>query len=429
MSWWDDVVRTVFGGGQQQSAPRPKPPTAHTRQREGGGSFQPTTPRQSQPQAAPQQQQSWWGTPVSQPMASGPTPSPDPAPAPEPEQHNNFLADVNRGLMDFITMGGEEGAKEREKNWNNFFGGNWFAQAQARGQQTRDQGGMDAGATIEDMFNGGDFKPHTQAMQDPQFEARPARDLEFTGTSVNGTQQLNEQQWNALSPEQQRGVVANYALWQAVQADKKLGQNVGDVEDAAGYNEAVATIFGEKGGSDIYAPNTLKVLQDLQYSDAETGDLDHFLSGSAISSYDEILNNRQNARADVFAKLAASPVYENENLVGALDRGATLLSAIKQTQVFQPEVAALAGVQSAIDAVPEDRRAGLDNLLKGMADPGVYQTISTDATRNAEFKQIMDNATAGLDPVIVANYFKERYGTLTGAMPQQQFEEYWLKEQ
>lgn len=258
----------------------------------------------------------------------------------------------------------------------------------------------------------------------------PARnDTLYNAQSVSGSRQLTPEEWAALTPEQQQSVAANYALYQAAQKDRALQQNLADVpeDESASYRDLVDVIFGKEGGSERYAPNTIQVLKELGYKDPEKGDLDYFLNGSAISTYDQALNPT-GARGELLQQLGKSAAFSNEDYQSRLASGAALLDAIRESGALSPETASLAGATPATEQVPEERRENLQNLLEGMADQGLYDTISKDATANEQFAQAMSEATEGLDPSIVANYFKENYGRLQGAMPWEQFSQYWLKE-
>ena len=104
---------------------------------------------------------------------------------------------------------------------------------------------------------------------------------------LGNIKELTWDEYDALSPRARAAVDANSALLNAVRQDKQanlLSKESGDDS----YNEGVKALFGEHGGSDMYAPATLKALQDLGLSNTETGDIDQYLNGGALLRYDEL---------------------------------------------------------------------------------------------------------------------------------------------
>src|SRR5690606_39170007 len=86
----------------------------------------------------------------------------------------------------------------------------------------------------------------------------------FEGESRLGEPvQLTDQQWNAMSREQQQGVIANYALYEAGLADAELDTDLDTaLQEDPTYLDRVNALFGEGGGSDSYAPNTVRLLEE-----------------------------------------------------------------------------------------------------------------------------------------------------------------------
>lgn len=88
-------------------------------------------------------------------------------------------------------------------------------------------------------------------------------------------------EYNALSDTQRAAVDFNSALVQAIRKDRRLRKDgtYDDVteDDRSAYDARVTSMFGEEGGSPKFSPETVAVLDQIDWSDA-AGDLDDFLS-------------------------------------------------------------------------------------------------------------------------------------------------------
>lgn len=100
---------------------------------------------------------------------------------------------------------------------------------------------------------------------------------ESTGAARPGfhAKELTDQQYGALPVRQQAAVDFNTQLVAAVAADKALGQTDAKVENKE-YDATLQRMFGERGASDTYAPNTVALLQQVDFED-KAADLDQFL--------------------------------------------------------------------------------------------------------------------------------------------------------
>lgn len=96
---------------------------------------------------------------------------------------------------------------------------------------------------------------------------------------------LTEEAYNKLTPDQRRAVDFNTLMIEARKKDFALMGETGD--DA--YNKRVAGIFGEEGGSERYAPNTIDLLERSGFR-ALGQDLDEYLSGERLIGMDELMN-------------------------------------------------------------------------------------------------------------------------------------------
>lgn len=90
---------------------------------------------------------------------------------------------------------------------------------------------------------------------------------------------LTQAAYDKLTPEQRKAVDFNTLLVDAREKDLMLGPkgNSPVPDELKSYNERAEKVFGKGGGSEAYAPNTLKLLEDIDFR-AVGQDLDEFLS-------------------------------------------------------------------------------------------------------------------------------------------------------
>lgn len=95
------------------------------------------------------------------------------------------------------------------------------------------------------------------------------------------------EKYNALPEKQKAAIDFNTALVRAVRRDTNLQERYKATDqEKATYGEAVESMFGEDGGSDIYAPETVALLKQIEFDDT-SADLDDFLGlHSAITAAD-----------------------------------------------------------------------------------------------------------------------------------------------
>lgn len=247
----------------------------------------------------------------------------------------------------------------------------------------------------------------------------------FTGGGLEGTQELTPAEWAALTPDQQQGVLANFALYQAAEQDRAL--TGGEADDT--YNADVEAIFGEGHGSDTYSPNTIRVLKELGYSNQKS-DLDLFLNGQALASYDDLMGKTSagsDVRMENFNTFAMAEAFDNPAIVESLSYGQNLIGALQGTDVFSEETRQYIGQHDYENQVPVERREGLNVALSFLSDPTTLEQIQANPDLAEQARLNIEDATAGLDPAIVANYFKEVYGRFAGSMPYDQFSAIWLE--
>ena len=91
------------------------------------------------------------------------------------------------------------------------------------------------------------------------------------------TDRMTQEEYDALTPEQRAAVDFNAMLVQAVRTDRHQQEEYKPSdEQRAAYDQSVTDMFGQGGGSKMYAPATMAVLGQLGYQD-NASDLDDFL--------------------------------------------------------------------------------------------------------------------------------------------------------
>ena len=246
-----------------------------------------------------------------------------------------------------------------------------------------------------------------------------------TKTNVQ-VRELTPDEWAALSPEQQQGVITNYALYEASLADKEAGLSAEEADQS--YLDLVNDTFGSEGGSDTYAPNTMRLLSELGFSD-EKGDLDYFLNGGAIASLEAVQGKPyagEAGAAEVFQTLSNSDVFKNEDLSAQLAAGQGMIDAIRNTGTLTNEFLAFADPSMAIS--PEDA-SELDVILKNMTNRGVWSQLQEDPSTGQILQEDLDAVTARLTPEVVSRYFTGQLKDWQGDQDYMSYDEFsqnWL---
>jgi hypothetical protein len=115
----------------------------------------------------------------------------------------------------------------------------------------------------------------TQTATGAEHDMRVAEGLIDKTYKPRKTFAMTWKDYQALSPEQQGAVNFNTMLVNAREKDLNTNYHPEPAQTLA-YQDAVTKMFGEDGGSDTYAPETLAVLQQIDYHN-EKSDLDNFL--------------------------------------------------------------------------------------------------------------------------------------------------------
>ena len=236
------------------------------------------------------------------------------------------------------------------------------------------------------------FKQYPDNVEQQNIDDRQNYDMALGANDLGNIKELTWDEYDALSPRARAAVDANSALLNAVRQDKQanlLSKESGDDS----YNEGVKALFGEHGGSDTYAPATLKVLQDLGLSNTETGDIDQYLSGGALLRADDLPNlNDQN-----FAGYEGKDVRVQNAL--ALSEKALGNMASKLQSGENP----LSGLTYDDPAASE-----LDQLFDSLALRDNQQIFQQDPAKAGEVIGLFLQANPSIDQNTFARYFEDR---------------------
>lgn len=483
MAFWDDVVRNLFGGGQSSTKSKPKSGAVGRGLQRASRELRPSTTEAPAPQARARQQSPTTFTSVLSGGGGGgggmrsfsrgnqaPTKQPEPE-VPEMTPWDKFVFGQNeQGRQNFrdnyIKTG--QGAPD-------VFGeiGNFFKDATTDRTPNGDKGlesiheaqkPVDEDASFLDQIGQGQVNQGVEATKDGEdilawlmepvnspgefFQpvqgtadrVQAAQDIVDARTDLANAfgdrgevtvRELTTDEWNALTPDQQQGVLSSWALYQASLEDQALAETAPEREE--GYDEAVNAIFSEQGGSDTYAPNTVRVLGELGYQN-QSADLDNFIDQSALPTYEDILgqslDNGSSARKDVYSALAGSTAFDNETITSALDRGQNLLDAIRVSGAVSDDFKMFSGVQSDYGDLTEEDFGNLNTLLNNLSNREVFARISSDPELNQRLTDSINEANELYGSDIVSRYFMDSVKTfdnLTDYMSPEEFSQNWLE--
>lgn len=258
---------------------------------------------------------------------------------------------------------------------------------------------------------------------------REAFESSLGNLGQRGVRQLTDEEWAGLDPEEQEGIIANYALYEAALADQGAE---GQADDA--YNDSVLSIFGEGGGSNTYMPNTIKVLEELGY-DGTTGDLDNFRTFNAIADYRDILGDStplagQEGRRQVFDSLAASTAFDDEGIQASLQAGASLLDSLRNSGSFAPTVYQFSGVgNDPVSSLAAEDQDYLMTMLKGLASRDIWNRLGSEQNLNDEVTADLQAARDKYGDDVVSTFFANNITNFTNNtdfMTPEEFKTNWI---
>lgn len=206
-------------------------------------------------------------------------------------------------------------------------------------------------------------------------------------------------EYNALPSAERAAVDFNTMLVRAVRRDKNLQAEYDpNKEQRATYDKAVEKMFGQDGGSDEYAPETMAVLRQIHFADSAS-DLDDFLGlKAAITAKD--LKGYDQAPTNLLTEsvaAAANPIQ--------VDRTSLNQVLVQGTQHMQDAVAKTHDLLATMNQTSlvdrnEDVSRFLGGIAKGPADMLGFGAPKVDesgapADVNTYFQQMFDVVASG----------------------------------
>jgi hypothetical protein len=127
---------------------------------------------------------------------------------------------------------------------------------------------------------------------------------------------VTQEAWDRMSPQQQNALRFNTELIRAVELDQSLkGQEASD-----DYRNQVAEMFGTQGGSEMYAPNTLALLQGMDMGRLRGQDLDEYLTFDRAYTAQEVAALQPWQDNPVLDKYERFGQARSQEQTGILDR-------------------------------------------------------------------------------------------------------------
>lgn len=237
-----------------------------------------------------------------------------------------------------------------------------------------------------------------EASKQEEVAAKQQEQSNWSSALGNSRVQVRELTWDeysALSPRQQAAIDANTALVQASTADKELDPSARDKS----YDARAEELFGA-GGAGVYAPNTLKLLEDMGISDMQGRNLNDFLTLNAGINSTDLENLDKYAENE--SRILSSP---GNTYLARQQNALTLSSAAARTlrERLQTGQTGLNGqqMQFGYDGTEASQRLNMfyDTLAsrsKGMTEEELFNTFAS-----------FDEAF-GIKPTHVRDYFESR---------------------
>jgi len=353
------------------------------------------------------------------------------------KEFGNFFRDVGKNFKSFMETPVGPSSKEVDDFWANTNGQN--KSPIVYDKETDNW-------TLEGPFGNPESRDKKQAEQVETIKTNKVMEegtSDFQKVGEREVYRLSDEEWAGLSEEQQQGIIANYALYEASLRDNEAAVSFNNPDVDEQYGKQVEAIFGEKGGSKYYAPETVRVLNELGYTDVDNNDLDNFLNGSAIASYEDILGKTPEGegvgRRATFNKLMESEAFDAPEIGDLLSKGTDLLGAVSSSGQFSNATLDLlgwdntqAGAESVAGQIDPNQQVAMRDLLTQVSNKDVWGQIQNDPEAATQIQQMWTSATNGLDEDTVAKYMLELYDAndLTGYegyMSRDEFIQNWLE--
>ena len=180
---------------------------------------------------------------------------------------------------------------------------------------------------------------------------------------ANETRAMTREEYNALSPRERAAVDFNTALSRAVAKDEARAKK-GQYEDVTDtqreqYEKTVNRLFGETRGSDRYAPETVALLDQLDYKD-KFGDLDDFLDLKILATDEDISGGLLNSGQAQERGLAEKP---RMGVDVEQDRDALLTHLVTRSEKLEQTLAKSSQViQRFTAAARQDRKVAIEEM-------------------------------------------------------------------
>jgi hypothetical protein len=244
---------------------------------------------------------------------------------------------------------------------------------------------------------------------------RPGEARKEFRESAEKVDPLTQEEYDAMLPKQRAAVDFNTMLVSAVRRDIRLQDEYDpNKEQTSTYEKSVEKVLGEGNGSDLYAPETMALLRQIDFHDT-AADLDDFLSlDTAITARD--IKNLKTEPGPTVREATLNPVEQ--------DRYQLTENLATSTQLIEEELSrGEVIIQDIQTLLAQDKLTDVTQYLGGLArkdrPAGVgYDTASqyamTDAsgnpTLNANFIEAFDTLAArGSDSDEVLGYLKGLY--------------------
>jgi hypothetical protein len=240
-------------------------------------------------------------------------------------------------------------------------------------------------------------------------KAEDAQSAYFGGEGKYAPEQMSVDAYLTLSPQQRAAVDANTALVQAAEQDvaswakqQVAGKPIEDKQ----YLDKVKGKFGDKGGSDTYAPRTMAVLEDLGLN-LQGKDLDQYLNYSALVTADDLNTLKPGAAATgPRQENAASFAQAASNRLSAtLASGQTLLDSIRTGSDTGRQLFGEPATTAPVGFANSERDADLAQAFDILSQARSQQDLTPETIGGlyAELQQ-----KHGVTPNEVAQYFDTR---------------------
>ncbi len=206
-------------------------------------------------------------------------------------------------------------------------------------------------------------------------------------------------EYEALSPLERAAVDFNGMLVQAVRKDRHNQDEYSPTkQQRAIYDQSVEKIFGEDGSSEMYAPETLGLLRQLDFKD-DAGDLDDFLGLTAAIRTEDLPDlARSSAPPAVTGGVAEdSRLSDTDFDQLALQRNLaestqTLQSALVRGNELLQTLGAMARVERSNDVTRN--LGGLPNQVNATLGYGTAVDDRGELTLDGYFQQSFDRLAA-----------------------------------